>query len=529
MTKNKSCKLLTIVASCSTLLLGSCFYFGGYNVKPQADKRKVTYNTPAYDSTYSVSNLKREYVSYSAMGWHPFPSKGNPKLLVIPIETQDDSFTQSELKMIQTGFFGKSDETGWESVSSYYEKSSHSTLKIDGDITSVVKYPYYSSMMEVKYAQDQNYIATIIEYALDAVSGEVDFSDYDYDNDGFIDGIWFVYSPAFQRSNETLFWAVTSGLNYDGTSQEIANERKKYNGVLPSAFSWASVDFFKEGGYVNQGTKVADSHTFIHETGHLLGQDDFYNYDYDGKSDFDTPLGGVDMMDFNIGDHCAFTKYLMGWEKPIVVDENYFKNNTDTITLKSHSESNQSLLIPTKGYNGTVYDEYLLLEYYTPTGLNKKDIYGYTNNLGTFSKPGLFVSHVDARVGKFLPDERGNPLWDGNKYDKLPPLSDEWNKYFMFAPIYSNTKSSCYETSLQNSNAPFYRGALISLLSASGKKIQGDYTGYASNASLFKKGVSFLSKYPTFIFDDGNTLDYDFEISSLDSDECKIKFTKKGD
>ena len=62
---------------------------------------------------------------------------------------------------------------------------------------------------------------------------------------------------------------------------------------------------------------IVDAHTFIHETGHLLGLDDYYDYnDYRGAKG---GLYGADMMDNNIGDHGSVNKLLLGWIEPTVV------------------------------------------------------------------------------------------------------------------------------------------------------------------------------------------------------------------
>jgi len=58
-----------------------------------------------------------------------------------------------------------------------------------------------------------------------------------------------------------------------------------------------------------------DAHMLVHETGHMLGLEDYYSY-----SGLENPCGGVDMMDLNVGDHDAYSKMVLGWVNPYVVD-----------------------------------------------------------------------------------------------------------------------------------------------------------------------------------------------------------------
>ena len=67
---------------------------------------------------------------------------------------------------------------------------------------------------------------------------------------------------------------------------------------------FAGIDFVS----YNQDAKL-DSTVYIHETGHLLGLDDYYDYNDDIG-----PRGGIgktDMMENNIGDHSSLSKILL--------------------------------------------------------------------------------------------------------------------------------------------------------------------------------------------------------------------------
>jgi hypothetical protein len=121
-----------------------------------------------------------------------------------------------------------------------------------------------------------------------------------------------------------------------------------------------------------------------------LGLDDYY--DYENKC---APMGVVDMMDRNIIDHNAYSKFALGWVSPILA------THAGSITLHPSVTTGNCLLIPTsKGWNGSVFDEYLLIEMYAPEGLNNKDsLAPYTQGFPqSFTRYGIRIYHVDARL-----------------------------------------------------------------------------------------------------------------------------------
>ena len=118
-----------------------------------------------------------------------------------------------------------------------------------------------------------------------------------------------------------------------------------------------------------------------------------------------------------------------------------------------------------------------------------------------------------------------NVVWDGYAYDKLPSYSAAWGKSYLYWYLYSNTKSYCFEDSLDDSKLSFYRGRLISLLPATGHRIDGNKTGYSKNTSLYTQGKTFDSSlYPNFVFDDGSKPKYGFRVATTSSSSCQLTF-----
>ena len=83
---------------------------------------------------------------------------------------------------------------------------------------------------------------------------------------------------------------------------------------------------------------------------YTTNNDDDY-YDYEEGNGPDGGIGGGDMMDYNVGDHNAYSKMMLGWISPIVMTD------TDTITLSSFGSSGDAIFI-FKDYNGSFFSEY---------------------------------------------------------------------------------------------------------------------------------------------------------------------------
>ena len=77
-------------------------------------------------------------------------------------------------------------------------------------------------------------------------------------------------------------------------------------------------------------------------------------------------------MDGNIIDHNSFSKFALGWENVQVVSGT---TGSLSVTLKpAVTDAGQVLLLPSSsGWNGSAFDEYILIEYFTPTDLNYLD------------------------------------------------------------------------------------------------------------------------------------------------------------
>jgi hypothetical protein len=162
------------------------------------------------------------------------------------------------------------------------------------------------------------------------------------------------------------------------------------NNKMPYTYCFASMHFIFEG----YGDLGYDSHTYVHETGHALGLYDYYSTRSGSRGGNDSyPFAGADMMDFNVGDHCSFSKYMMGWISPKAVI-----SEPGEYRLKSSNDTGEFFIV-SNSFAGRPFDEYFIVEYITPTGLNYMDSKNpYAGNgFQLFTKPGIRISHIDNR------------------------------------------------------------------------------------------------------------------------------------
>ena len=199
---------------------------------------------------------------------------------------------------------------------------------------------------------------------------------FDADQDGYIDLVWNVYAYPYTQSTD--WWAYVT---YTSAAPNLKQPNVK-------TLAWASTNF------MNSGFNGYDSHTFIHETGHTLGVNDFYDYNNTWK-----PMGSIDYMDQNLGDHNSYTKFAYGWTNPYVIEPVDLEGGkTARVTLRAASPSGDCLVLASPGYNFTAFDEYLMIELVGPYGIAKEDYKnGYTNTTG-FTEGGIRVLHIDARA-----------------------------------------------------------------------------------------------------------------------------------
>ena len=479
------------------------------------------------DPGYYKASIEDGGINFFSMGaFNEDPTVntiGTQKLLVLPIQFSSSPFTESRLNDIKIACGGTSKQTNyWESLKSYYEKSSFGKLNFEFEYADPYTVAASPKAWYDKYKSSYSDSSAMPEIAMqEAVKAYKknggDTKQFDSDGDGYIDACIMVYSVPDLQADSTLetygdlFWAY----QYVDTTYPDGDK----DSPVGSRYFWASYDFFYEG--VEEG-KGVDAHTLIHEMGHILGADDYYNYDYD-DTEASEPSGCSIMMAYNIGGHDAFTKLSYRWVDPYVV------TGDCTITIKP-SESSGDCIVLADHWNGTAFDEYVVFELYTPTGLNKLDAETTYNSVTMPTTFGIRAYHIDARLfsanwDEYEEDYTNAKYLTDEEVANFPSLAEDLyndEKYVVVAA--TNTKAY---------DATFIQGKgydLIQLIQA-GKTNSTKDGDEMDNDDLFQTGDTFdLSSYKNFFngtkLNNGNALPYSVSFNSVTASSATLTFTK---
>ena len=488
------------------------------------------------------------------------PSVGDVNLLVIPVHLPGSEFNTPEIKSdIETAFFGKeSERNGFMSLSEYYYESSFGKLNFQGFVTDwfdVTQYTDIKELSDITMGNSGTIITEIfrkaVDWAFSNPSYNLNKADYDKNQDGSIDGVWLIYDH-YNYFNQALINPNSSSgdLNESFWNYTTWDWGTPYNQEDPttSGFSWASFDQLYSAyaeydendvpDFSDFSSIDLDSHTFIHETGHLLGLDDLYT------SDGRRPTGSSTMMDQNIGDFDPYSKLALGWITPYVVygsSEILLPYNTyndhSVIVIPSNYEEISARIenMSAKDKENFVYEfnpfsEYILIDLYSPLGVAEQDTYGNEKDgilvhqrEACVANTGVRIFHVDSRIFKCRVvnyDGGQNIYWDYNnlEWDGTRLGDDE-----AILMVISNERSESQMFGIDESYNYYERCRLIEANGTNTFDLSGLTSQYATRDTLWDIdsdpfdiltfGYQFFNG--EYTFNDGAALPFKISVKTL--------------
>lgn len=213
----------------------------------------------------------------------------------------------------------------------------------------------------------------------------LDRAAFEQDNDGYYDVVLFVNTLLLGDAGFDGY--VQAGMSgaYEGSF--YTDYEKAGTNESPTVNTFINISGLKLCSTTKEVTeKNAETYTFIHEFGHVLGLQDYY-----ANGESTNTLGYFDMEADNKGDWNSYTKYLLGWIEPTIVDG---KEDKVKITISSYSTYGDAIVIHALDYDakGTPFDEYIIIDLFAHDGLYAKE----ASEFGLENAVGVRIYHVNS-------------------------------------------------------------------------------------------------------------------------------------
>ena len=302
------------------------------------------------------------------------PSQGDAALVIFYVDFPDCQYSyapsESEIEKIAFGPENASDSNyPFESCSAFFERSSKGEMDLTGKV-----FRYTTKENHSQYDNDK---VKLTKECYEAFKDQVDFSDYDKDNDGYVDCTLFTVPSS---ADENYWWpcaGASGATNY-------------------------TVDGVKVGHIITGNAQIQSStnytdfiSSYCHEMGHCMGLPDYYLYqevngDYWGFHG----SAGTELMDDALSDFGAFSKLVLGWYKEDQVSVYDTSMGTQTYTLNNaQTDNGNCVIIPYNNNLASGYkSEYFIIEYNSAGGNNANSAWWKG------VKSGVRIFHISSEV-----------------------------------------------------------------------------------------------------------------------------------
>lgn len=326
---------------------------------------------------------------------------GKKKGLLILAEFRDTEFRGTDSATIQNFYNRRMNKVGYTdedgaigSVHDYFLDQSNGAFDLTFDVVGPIILPRRSSYYgkSTDNANDEH-PGQMITDAINAIKGKVNFADYDWDGDGYVDQVFVLYAGEGQAtggSDDTVWpheWSLSAASYSERGIRPI-----RINGVIIDTYACSNEIIRLQSGRrtrsFNMGIGVV-----CHEFSHCLGLPDMYDTSNSSTGFYGT--GSWDVMNYGsyngspasvtsltegIGvvpaGYTAYERSFLGWLTP-----KELSNNSVNVTgMKGLTDGGEAYRIS----NTSNSDEYYMLENRSNTRWDSK-----------LAAHGLLVTHVD--------------------------------------------------------------------------------------------------------------------------------------
>ena len=281
------------------------------------------------------------------------------KGLIVLIEWSDRSFTRENTKELFEQMVNQKNYTGYQddhlnqyvectgSVTDYFFDNSNGIFQPQFDIAGPVKVGYSCTS-----TNGGNNLYAVINSALQQINPDINFADYDENNDGRVDMVYFVfagYASSTQGNDSRYVWPHASTLAY---YTQLRFDNKRF-GRYACSTEFDGLESYNMEDLCGIGT-------ICHEFSHVLGLMDHYDTDYEenGQSydpgSWDIMAGGNNNNNSRTpAGYNAFEKYTLG-----------FMPTPEVLDMEDQNYSLEALNVGNKAYRINTSDsrEYFLVE-----------------------------------------------------------------------------------------------------------------------------------------------------------------------
>ena len=260
------------------------------------------------------------------------------------------------------------------SVHEYFLAQSYGQFDLEFDVVGpyTVSYNYGYYGKDIGNEGDDAHPEEMIEEACKLADADVNFADYDWDNDGEVEQVYVIYAGYGQSSGasaNTIWpheWDLSSAFQYNN---------KRYNYSLKLDGRYINTYACSSELYGKSGNTIDGVGTMCHEFSHCMGLPDFYatgSQNYFGMDSWDLmDYGCYNGNGYSPAGYTAYERWFCGWLEPTLLADPSTVRDMPAI-----QDEPQAYVILSSGVSANVNGSYYLLYNHQQKGWDEKS-YGH--------------------------------------------------------------------------------------------------------------------------------------------------------